>query len=183
MPINERPREKLIKYGGEKLSKAELIALLFRSGSSTKSAIDLANEIIARYGDCLASTTAKELMKIKGVGEAKATALVAALELCSRIHSVKQNDKIKSPLSVYELLNHKTKNLKVENFFSILLNIKNEIISIKTMSIGTVNKVIVHPRDVYSDAIKNMASFIIVAHNHPSGDSKPSREDMRLQSA
>ncbi len=154
--------------------------MLFRSGSNTKSAIDLANEIIAKYGGKLATTTAKELMNVKGVGYAKATSLVAAIELCSRLTPIKGGDRLNSPSKVYDLLINRTKNLKVENFFSILLNTKNEVINIKTVSIGTVNKVIVHPRDVYSDAIKNMASSIIVAHNHPSGDSRPSREDIEI---
>ncbi len=119
-------------------------------------------------------------MKLNGVGIAKGATIVAAIELSSRFNIVKAKDKVNSPSKVYELFVDRVRNLKVENFFSVLLNTKNEVIGIKTISVGTVNKVIVHPRDIFNDAIKNMASSLIVVHNHPSGDSTPSKEDIDI---
>ncbi len=180
MPTDERPREKLIKYGPKTLSTSELLSILLRSGTKEKSAIDLSLEILANFGDLLKDASVKELMELNGVGIAKGTTIVAALELSSRFNIVKNNDRLNSPKKVYELFAERVRNLKVENFFSVLLNTKNEVIGIKTISVGTVNKVIVHPRDVFNEAIKNMASGVIVVHNHPSGDSTPSKEDIDI---
>ncbi len=178
LPNDERPREKLIKYGVKSLSTAELIAVLFRSGTRDMSAIGLANKIISHFKDGLKNISVEEFMSIKGVGIAKATSLVAALELSSRLNYVSNKVKITSPDIVYEVIKDRLENLNVENFMVVILNTKNEVVKIKLLTKGTINNVIVHPREVFNIAIRSMANSIIIAHNHPTGDSTPSKEDV-----
>ena len=185
LPINERPREKLIKYGVESLSNAELLAIIIRTGHNEDTAIDLANRILSIDSSgikFLCQATVEELIRVKGIGHCKAAQIIAAIELGKRISSrgVESKLKVDSPLVVVELLMDDMKFLNKEHFRVILLNTKNQIISIEEISIGNLNSSIVHPREVFNIAIRRSANSIILVHNHPSGDSTPSTEDINI---
>ncbi|WP_090438966.1 RadC family protein [Natronincola peptidivorans] len=185
MPPCERPREKLLANGVNALSNTELLAILLSTGTKEMSAIDLAKNIICSskegirfFADC----TMEELRSINGVGMAKASQIIAAVELGKRIAlTTKANNyKIKSPDDVSLLVMEEMRYLKKEYFNIILLNTKNEVIDIENISIGSLNSSIVHPREVFIRAIKRTSSSIILVHNHPSGDPTPSPEDVNI---
>jgi DNA repair protein RadC len=185
LPLYERPREKLCKYGVSSLSNAELIAVIIRTGHKEDTAIDLANRLLSMDNSgisYLAYATVEELTSIKGIGTCKAAQILAAIELGKRISSHGGEDKIKvdSPLIVVELLMEEMKYLKKEYFKIIILDTKNQIISIENISIGNLNSSIVHPREVFNIAIKRSANSVILVHNHPSGDPTPSTEDINI---
>lgn len=185
LPLEERPREKLVKYGVGALSNAELIAIIIRTGYKEDTAIDLANRLLSI--DCtgikfLSQATVEELTKIKGIGYCKAAQIIAAIELGKRISSYGVGSKLKvdSPQVVVELLMDEMKYFNKEHFRIVLLNTKNQIISIEEISVGNLNSSIVHPREVFNIAIRRSANSIILVHNHPSGDSTPSKEDINI---
>ncbi len=185
LPVNERPREKLLKYGVSSLSNAELIAVIIRTGYKNDNAIDLANRILSLDSSgisYLSQVTVEELTKINGVGQCKAAQIIAAIELGKRISSRSGDTKLKvnSPIVIVELLMEEMRYLKKEHFRVVLLDTKNQIISIEEISIGNLNSSIVHPREVFNIAIKRSANSIILVHNHPSGDPTPSKEDIDI---
>lgn len=185
MPECERPREKLLTYGVNALSNAELLAIILSTGTKEMSAIDLANNIIHSSKEglrVLTNSTIEELSLTKGVGLAKSSQIIAAIELGKRIAltSKANNYKVKSPDDVSHLLMEEMRYLKKEFFNIILLNTKNEVIAVENISIGSVNASIVHPREVFVRAIKRTSSSIILVHNHPSGDPHPSKEDINI---
>ncbi len=186
MAVNERPREKMILKGPAYLSNAELLAILLRTGNREMSAVELANYIInmdkVEGIRSLANTTVEELTKVKGIGMAKACEIVAALELGKRIGkaSIKNRLKIGTPEDISRIYMEEFRYLRKEFFKVILLNTKNEIISDVEVSIGSLNASIVHPREVFVEAIKRSANKMILIHNHPSGNPEPSREDKNI---
>lgn len=185
MPISERPREKMITYGCQSLSNAELLAIILSTGTRDKTAIDLASGILNMSKDglrTLRDCTIEELMQIKGVGLAKASQIIAAVELGKRIALTTKvnNYRIKGPEDVSNLLMEEMRYLNKEVFNIILLNTKHDVIAIENISIGSLNASIVHPREVFNRAIRRSSSAIILAHNHPSGDPKPSGEDINI---
>lgn len=183
IPHDERPRERLIKFGPESLSNAELLAILLRTGTKDFSAINLAQNIISKNGlDFLSNCTIEELSSIKGVGLAKAAQIKAAIELGKRLRGLRNSNKIKitSPKDVFNLIGEDMRYLKKEFLRVIFLNTKNIVIDIKDISIGSLNSSIVHPREVFSEAIRRSSSSIIICHNHPSGDPEPSMEDINI---
>ncbi|HOK62532.1 MAG TPA: DNA repair protein RadC [Soehngenia sp.] len=185
MPINERPREKLIAYGPESLSNAELIAVIIRTGQGNSTAIDLANRVIGldkRGIVHLAEASIDDLKQINGIGECKAAQIIAALELAKRIKKVNpyENIRILEPYQIAQILIEEMKFLTKEHFNIVLLDTKNQVISIENISIGSLNSSIVHPREVFKEAIKKSSNSIILAHNHPSGDVTPSDEDITI---
>jgi DNA repair protein RadC len=185
MPINERPREKLIAYGPESLSNAELIAVIIRTGQGNSTAIDLANKVIGmdkRGIVHLADASIEDLKQISGIGECKAAQIIAALELAKRIKKVNpyENIRISEPYQIARILIDEMKFLTKEHFNIVLLDTKNQIISIENISIGSLNSSIVHPREVFKVAIKKSSNSIILVHNHPSGDVTPSDEDIKI---
>ncbi|MBM7613577.1 RadC family protein [Alkaliphilus hydrothermalis] len=185
MPQEERPREKLLKYGVRKLSNTELLAILLKTGTKEKSALGLAESILGYSNEglrFLTDSTVEELSQIKGIGLAKSAQLIAAVELGKRIAlATKANNyKIKSPDDISNLLMEDMRYLKKEHFNIILLNTKHEVIAMENISIGSLNASIVHPREVFIRAIKRSSSAIILAHNHPSGDPSPSGEDVKI---
>ncbi|MBU5455446.1 DNA repair protein RadC [Caproiciproducens sp. MSJ-32] len=185
LPLNERPREKLYKYGVKSLSNAELIAVIIRTGHREDTAIDLANRILSmdKSGiSYLSHVTVEELTTIKGIGNCKAGQIIAAIELGKRISRYGGEDKIKvdSPIVLVQLLMEEMRYLKKEYFKIAILDTKNQIISIENISIGNLNASIVHPREVFNIAIKRNANSIILIHNHPSGDPTPSEEDINI---
>ena len=187
IPVDDRPREKMANKGAAALTDAELVAILLRTGTAEKSALDIASEMTADGGlyKRLASVTRlNELTNIKGLGQAKAATVLAALEIGRRIASAKPVEKIhlSCPQDVAELLMPRLRYAVKEQFIVILLNGKNKVIGTEVISEGSLSSSIVHPREVYASALLNHAAAIMVAHNHPSGDPKPSDEDREITS-
>ncbi len=184
MALEERPREKMLSKGEKSLSNAELLAILLRTGTRNKNVIELANYIInkdfqgIRY---LKDITIEELCNIEGVGLSKATQIKAALELGSRISSFKPDRyKVKNPWDIYKYYMDELRYLRKEVFKVVLLNTKNEIITDVDISTGTLNSSLVHPREVFIEAIRRSANKMILIHNHPSGSIEPSSEDKNI---
>lgn len=185
LPVTERPREKLWRYGANSLSNTELVAIIIRTGYKEETAIDLARKILSideRGLVYLSDITLEELTNIKGVGTCKAAQILAAVEIGKRISTYVGDEKIKvnSPNIVLNLLMEEMRYLKKEYFKTIILDTKNQIISIENISIGNLNQSIVHPREVFNLAIKKSANSVILVHNHPSGDPTPSLEDVNV---
>ncbi|MBZ4662323.1 MAG: hypothetical protein JG776_5 [Caloramator sp.] len=184
IPINERPRERLLKYGEEVLSNQELLAIILRTGTKSESALDLAKRLITHYGGItfIAKSSVYELSKIKGIGLAKACEIKACVEIGKRLNSFKGNNRVKiiSPEDVAILVMDEMRFLSKEHFRVIFLNTKNYVIQIKDISIGSLNSSVVHPREVFIEAIKVSSASIILCHNHPSGDVTPSQEDINI---
>lgn len=182
IPLNDRPREKMAANGAAVLTDAELIAILLHTGTAEKSAIDIASEMTADgglYKRLAGITRLNELTNIKGLGQAKAATVLAALEIGRRIASAKPLEKIhlSCPQDVADFLMPRLRYAAKEQFVVILLNSKNKVIGTEVVSEGSLSSSIVHPREVYGPAILHHAAAIMVAHNHPSGDPKPSFED------
>ena len=182
IPLNDRPREKMAANGAAVLTDAELIAILLRTGTAEKSAIDIASEMTADgglYKRLAGITRLNELTNIKGLGQAKAATVLAALEIGRRIASAKPLEKIhlSCPQDVADFLMPRLRYAAKEQFVVILLNSKNKVIGTEVVSEGSLSSSVVHPREVYAPAILHHAAAIMIAHNHPSGDPKPSFED------
>lgn len=184
LPENERPRERLLRYGTESLSNAELLAIILGSGTKRENVLSLSNRIIKETGGLngLLKSTVEDFMSLSGIGEAKAAQLMALLELSKRFKSYRDgNDyKISKPKDAALLVMNEMKNFKQEHLKVIMLNTKNVVMFIKDVSVGSLNSSIVHPREVFCDAIRKNSAFIIVCHNHPSGDPQPSNEDINI---
>jgi DNA repair protein RadC len=184
LPPELRPRERLLSAGPSALSDGELLGLLFGIGSREKTAVELAGEVIGEAGGLhgLYDVSVHELMKIGGIGEAKACIILAAVELGRRIGQVRNPGRpmISSPADVDRLLRGRIANLDRENFVVVLLNTKNEVIETSTVSVGTLSASLVHPREVFKPAVRASAASVIVAHNHPSGKVEPSKEDREV---
>ena len=185
IPLNDRPREKMAANGAAVLTDAELIAILLRTGTAEKSAIDIASEMTADgglYKRLAGITRLNELTNIKGLGQAKAATVLAALEIGRRIASAKPIEKIhlSCPQDVANFLMPRLRYAAKEQFVVILLNGKNKVIGTEVVSEGSLSSSVVHPREVYAPAMLHHAAAIMVAHNHPSGDPKPSLEDTEV---
>ena len=180
--LEQRPRERLKIQGINNLSDAELLAIILQNGTNGENVIDLSNRLISTFGiDKLNSLSLQELMKTKGIGLAKASKLIAAFELSKRINSGKICEKVvKNPSDIASHYMEKLKDLKKEHFIAVFLDSKNKIIKDEVISIGTLNSSLVHPREVFKEAIKCSANSIILVHNHPSGSVEPSEEDYRV---
>ncbi|NLY87255.1 MAG: DNA repair protein RadC [Clostridiales bacterium] len=183
MPEYERPQEKLIYGGVGGLSNSELLALIIRTGTSERSVIQLAEDVLlyaSTHIGNLGMAEVNELTKIEGIGVAKACSIVASMELAKRFTSWEartHSRKLTEPSDVAEILKEDMVHEKRELFMAILLNVKLEIESKIIISIGNIDAAPVHPREVFRPAIRKGAAAIIVAHNHPSGDPSPSEED------
>lgn len=184
LPKSERPRERLIKFGPEALSAQELLALIIGRGIPKKSVMNIAQELLARFGNIKAISQAsiEALSEIKGVGLAKAAQLKACFELGKRqdLEPELKNYDIKNPQSVVKAIRASIKDKAKEHFKLILLDTRNKIIGISTISIGTLNASLVHPREVFKEAIIHNSASVVLAHNHPSGDPEPSDEDLTI---
>lgn len=184
LPEEEQPRERLIRHGSGALSNAELLAILIRTGTRAESALALSYRILKQQEGLrfLTGCTIQELSSIKGIGKAKAAQLKAAVELGKRI-SVTENGPdtaVRCPQDAAALLMEEMRYLKKEYMKLMLLNTKCQVISIEDISVGSLNASIVHPREVFQPAIKKSCASIIMAHNHPSGDPAPSKEDIAI---
>lgn len=181
MPLQERPRERFITFGPQSLSNAELLAILIQSGRKDQSAIDLANSIILEIPSIseLSLKTISELTEIKGIGSAKATMILAALELGKRVLNPPQSQlRIVSANDVFTLLKDEMSFLKQEVLVVLFLDIKHQLIAKKQVFQGSLNQSLIHPREVFKYAVKFSAFQIILVHNHPSGETEPSRQDL-----
>ncbi len=184
-PLDERPREKLLRYGADTISNAELIAILLGYGTQEMNAVELAKILLRSFGslEALSAASLAELKKIKGIGQAKAVSLMAAFQLYRNLQKEIAErrliafDKPNKVAKAYQpVLGH----LKQESFYVILLNNKLERIQDFRVTTGTLDASLVHPREVFRPAIKFMAKGIIVLHNHPSGNLKPSQADIEI---
>ena len=180
LPKIERPREKLQKYGPEKLSDSELLALLLRTGTKGVNVVELSGRILARFGSKgLATAGVTDLKKSCGLGTAKACEIVACMELGRRILKDKKSRILLAPHDVWREL-AEIRSRKKEHFAVLFLDSRNQEIRREIISVGTLNANLVHPREVFESAIAHSAAHIIVAHNHPSGDTEPSPEDLAV---
>ncbi len=184
MPEEVRPRERLILVGPESLSNSELLAILLRTGTHKETAIDLAHKVLKQVGGLqnFAKTSVEQLNEIKGIGLAKGAQLKAAIELGKRIATSSEDNKvtIRSPQDVSFLVMEEMRHLDREHFRVVYLNTKNHVLGIETISVGSLNASIVHPRELFKKAILKSSAALILLHNHPSGDPKPSKEDIEV---
>ncbi|WP_248927404.1 RadC family protein [Paenibacillus hamazuiensis] len=184
VPSEERPRERMQQQGAQALSNAELLAILLRTGTYSESAVHLAQRVLQESGGLrrLVEMTMEQLTAIKGIGEAKALQIQAGIELGRRLARSSMGEKviIRSPQDAASLLMEDLRYLQTEHFVCLFLNTKNHVIGQETLSVGSLNASIVHPREVFRAAIRRSSASIICAHNHPSGDPTPSREDIEM---
>ena len=180
LPKIERPREKLIHYGPERLSNSELLAIILRSGKKGENVIDLANKILKKYkAENLPGLDYKEFKDFKGLGPAKACEIIACFELGKRLLKGKVSNLYLTAKDVWKELKD-IREHKKEHFVIFYLDSRNQEIKREVISIGSLNANLVHPREVFEPAVKNLAAQIIVAHNHPSGDTEPSEDDLTI---
>lgn len=184
MPEDMRPRERMLKLGPEALTTVELLAILLRTGTKSVSALDLATHLLARAEGILGLTecSVEELCCVKGIGPAKVAQLKAAVELGRRLSSEMPGPKhtIKSPSDVHNLLKERMRYYDREHFKVIFLNTKHQVMGVETVSVGSLDASLVHPRELFKNSIKRSAAALILAHNHPSGDPSPSSEDITI---
>src|SRR4051794_13010742 len=178
----DRPRERLIRQGAQSLSNQELLAILLRTGTKQESVLVLANRVLMNFEKlhALKHATIEEIVEIKGIGEAKAVQLLAAIELGRRLAQKEQDTRftIRSPDDAASLLMQDMTSLTQEHFVCLFLNVKNQVLHKQTIFVGSLNASIVHPREIFREAVKRSAAAIICAHNHPSGVPTPSPEDI-----
>lgn len=183
LPKSERPRERLQKHGAEALSSQELLALIIGRGVSKKSVMTIAQELLSKFGNikAISEATLEELSQIKGIGFAKAAQLKASFELARRKDEHDgERLSVKSHQDVIKVVRQRLKDKKKEQFLVLCLDTRNNLIRICTISIGTLDANLVHPREVFKEAIQSLASSIILVHNHPSGNPEPSEADIDI---
>lgn len=183
-PQDERPRERFVQNGPASLSNHELIAILLRTGTKDESVLQLSNRLLTNFEGLrlLKDATLEEMTEIKGIGQAKAIQILAAVEIGRRIANLNYTDRyvIRSPEDGANYVMNDMRFLSQEHFVCLYLNTKNQVIHKQTIFIGSLNASIVHPREVFREALKRSAASIICLHNHPSGDPAPSREDIEV---
>jgi DNA repair protein RadC len=184
LPASARPRERLLAAGTEQLSDVELLAIIISGGSSRATALELAGRILQEFGTFrrLAACSAAELMRVHGIGPAKAAQIRAALAIARRYagESLPAGRAIGSSEQLFRYMREKMFGLDREAFCVVLLDTKNQVIREETISVGSLNESVVHPREVFKPAIRESASAVIFVHNHPSGNPEPSIQDRRL---
>ena len=184
LPSSDRPRERLAEQGPEALRNAELVAILLRTGLQGRSVIQVADELVAKFGQLgrLATASVDELCEVKGIGRDKAVTLKAAFTLAQRMARELHGEApmLDEPDKVADLLREEIRDYEVEHFHILLLNTRRRLIRKEMVSKGTLDSTVVHPRDVFKAAISANASAVILVHNHPSGDPQPSEADIRI---
>lgn len=185
LPEEERPREKLLRKGAAALSNSELLAILLRTGTREVPVTELAQRVLALRPEglaYLADCTPEELSVLPGLGTAKACQITAALELGRRLAAAPRTKRvqIEGPETIARLFMEELRYRKQEVFRILLLNTRHEILAVQEISAGDLNSSIAHPREVFRDAVRRSAAFLVAAHNHPSGDPQPSRNDLRI---
>ena len=185
LPLSERPRERLLKLGSEALSAQEILALILGRGIKGESVMVTSQKLLSRFGNLkgIANASVEELSEVKGVGLAKAAQIKAALELSKRLEGdagERQKPMVKSPEDVVNIVKSQLKGKKKEHFLVLCLDTRNRVINCRPVSIGSLDTSIVHPREVFREAVSSSAASVIFVHNHPSGDPEPSKEDVEL---
>lgn len=183
-PASERPRERLVAHGAAALSNAELIAILLRTGLKGMNAVEVGRQLLARFGSLqqLALASVDDLKKVKGIGRDKAVTLVAAFALAHKMAHELQDESpvLDNPENVVRLLHGKNLVKNVETLQVLLLNTRRRLIRVEEITDGTIDTLLVHPREVFKMAIAANAAAIVLAHNHPSGDPTPSEADIKV---
>ncbi len=185
LPLSERPRERLQKLGVEALSAQEVLAVILGRGIAGESVMVTTQRLLSRFGNLkgIADASLEELSEVKGIGLAKAAQIKAAFELASRLESyseAREKPIVKTPEDVTGLVRARLKGRKKEHFLALLLDTRNRLIKVAEISIGSLDSSIVHPREVFKEAISASAAAVIFVHNHPSGDPTASEDDIGL---
>ncbi|MBA7671255.1 hypothetical protein ES703_79409 [subsurface metagenome] len=185
LPLSERPRERLQKFGVEALSAQEVLALILGRGISGESVMVTAQRLLSQFGSVkgIAGASVEELSQVKGIGLAKAAQIKAAFELANRLEGYSEaGDKpiLKTPEDVVGLVRGRLKGKKKEHFLALLLDTRSRLIKVAEISVGSLDSSIVHPREVFKEAISATAASVIFVHNHPSGDPTASEDDVKL---
>jgi len=194
LPLSERPRERLISKGPTSLSTPELLSLLLGSGTRGESVLSLSHRILKSYGSLfkIQNASIEDLKRIRGMGDAKAAKLKACIEIARRMSieervfeeseamKRRNSDTITSPDKLFEIIKSKITQFSKEHFFVISLDTRNNLIGVDEISVGTLTASLVHPRETFESAIRRHAAKIIISHNHPSGETDPSDDDMKI---
>ncbi len=185
LPISERPRERLQRFGVEALSAQEILALLLGRGIAGESVIVTAQRLLSQFGSLkgIASASVEELAQVKGIGLAKAAQIKAAFELANRLEGYPEPGKkpsVKTPDEVVSLVKGRLRGKRKEHFLVLLLDTRGQLIKTSEISVGSLDTSIVHPREVFKEAMSASAASVIFVHNHPSGDPEPSEDDIKL---
>ncbi|MGO9585151.1 MAG: RadC family protein, partial [Limisphaerales bacterium] len=183
-PVSERPRERLVEHGADALSHAELIAILLRTGLKGMNAVEIGKLLIQKYGtlQALAQVSIADLQKVKGIGRDKAVTLVAAFALARKMAKDLQRESpvLDNPEAIVQLLREQNLVKNVETLQVLLLNTRRRLIRVEQVTDGTIDTLLVHPREVFKAAIAANAAAVVLAHNHPSGDPTPSEADIKV---
>ena len=183
-PVGERPRERLIERGAAALSPAELVAILVRTGLRGTNALDIGKQLVCKFGSlgAMARASVDDLRSVRGIGRDKAVTLVAAFTLASKIAEELQRESpvLDNPEAVAGLLRDQNRLMEVETFQILLLNTRRRLIRVEQVSQGTLDTILVHPREVFKSAIAARAAALVLVHNHPSGDPAPSETDIKV---
>ena len=183
-PASERPRERLAALGADALSHAELIAILLRTGLKGANAVEVGRQVLQKFGtlNLLAQASVVDLQKVRGIGRDKAVTLVAGFALARKMAADLKTESpvLEAPEAIVDLLREDNRLLQVETFQVVLLNTRHRLIRVEIISQGTLDTILVHPREVFKSAIAANAAAIVLVHNHPSGDPTPSQADIRV---
>ena len=187
LPQSDRPRERLMRLGPEALSSAELLAIIMRTGARGDSVLMTSQKLLSELGNLqsIAQASVAEICRVRGIGEAKAIEIKAALELGKRLYDPDYGldgpgKPVQTPEEAYKSMQSKLSGKKKEHFYVLCLNTRGRVNDTRQVSIGNLDSSLVHPREVFKDAISTLASTVILVHNHPSGDLEPSAEDINL---
>ena len=185
LPVSERPRERLQRFGVEALSAQEILAVLLGRGIAGESVTVTAQRLLTRFGSLkgMAGASVEELAQVKGIGLAKAAQIRAAFELANRLEGypeLGEKPAVKTPDQVVSLVRSKLRGKKKEHFLALLLDTRGRLIKVSEISVGSLDTSIVHPREVFKEAVSASAASVIFVHNHPSGSPEPSEDDIKL---